>query len=254
MRAPPWHCARCGAAPPAECSPGSVTATPGLSKCERCEPGTFSLAGSQSCSECVAGTYAANPGQGQCVPCPHPLSSERGAVTCSVCQKDFYLLKSADPADIFSFPTDYCKPCPPNAECSDDTSLATLGVPAGYWRASPSSAVLTACRDFGGDKAGEARCAGNERGAEQASRLLEEAGSDEYCAPGFTGPLSGPGSPSGGTLPVPVLAVPVPPVPVSMPSLSETGSEGMPTALPPPGSMTVVLSARDACQPQNARG
>ena len=64
----------------------------------------------------------------------------------------------------------------------------------------------------------------------------------------------GPGSPSDGTLPVPVLAVPVPPVPVSMPSLSETGSEGMPTALPPPESMTVVLSARDACQPQNARG
>ena len=62
------------------------------------------------------------------------------------------------------------------------------------------------------------------------------------------------GSPSDGTLPVPVLAVQVPPVPVSMPSLSETGSEGMPTALPPPESMTVVLSARDACQPQNARG
>mmetsp|Transcript_36462 Transcript_36462/g.118587 ORF Transcript_36462/g.118587 Transcript_36462/m.118587 type:complete len:291 (-) Transcript_36462:51-923(-) len=50
--------------------------------------------------------------------------------------------------------------------------------------------------------------------------------------------LSGPGSPS---VPVPVLAVPV-----SMPCLSETGSEGMPTALPP-DSMTVVLSARDAC-------
>ena len=60
--------------------------------------------------------------------------------------------------------------------------------------------------------------------------------------------LSGLGSP------LPVLAVPVPPVPVSMPSLSETGSEGMPTALPPPELMTVVLSARDACQPQNARG
>ena len=57
--------------------------------------------------------------------------------------------------------------------------------------------------------------------------------------------LSGPGSPS---VPVPVLAVPV-----SMPCLSETGSEGMPTALPP-DSMTVVLSARDACQPQNERG
>ena len=60
--------------------------------------------------------------------------------------------------------------------------------------------------------------------------------------------LSGPGSP------LPVLAVPVLAVPVSMPSLSETGSEGMPTALRPPESMAVVLSARDACQPQNARG
>ena len=62
------------------------------------------------------------------------------------------------------------------------------------------------------------------------------------------------GSPSDGTLPVPVLAVQVPPVPVPMPSLSETGSEGMPTALPPSESTTAVLSARDACQPQNARG
>ena len=62
------------------------------------------------------------------------------------------------------------------------------------------------------------------------------------------------GSPSDGTLPVPALAVQVPPVPVSMPSLSETGSEGMPTALPPSESTTAVLSARDACQPQNARG
>ena len=172
----------------APCEPGHFAATPGLSKCERCEPGTTSGVGSSACSECAASTYAANPGQGQCVPCPYPLGSERGAVICSFCQKDFYLLQSADPADIFSSPTDYCKPCPPNAECSDDTSLATLGVPAGYWRASPSSAVLTACRDFGGDRAGEARCAGNERGAKQASRRLEAAGSDEYCASDFKGP------------------------------------------------------------------
>ena len=41
---------------------------------------------------------------------------------------------------------------------------------------------------LGGDSAGVARCAGNERGAKQAARFLEEAGSDEYCATGFTGP------------------------------------------------------------------
>ena len=87
-----------------------------------------------------------------------------------------------------------------------------------------------------------------------AEDVIGESSPSTLPPPASMPSLSGPGSPSGGTLPVPVLAVPVPPVPVSMPSLSETGSEGMPTALPPPESMTVVLSARDACQPQNARG
>ena len=158
-------------------------------RCESCRPGTSSKAGSDACDECEAGNYAANAGQGLCVPCPYPLSSANGSTICSFCMEGFYLKDAnAGPNDIFKSPTDYCKPCPPSAECSDNTALATIGVPAGYWRASPSSAVLTACRDFGGDRAGEARCAGNERGAKQASRRLEEAGSDEYCAPGFTGP------------------------------------------------------------------
>ena len=163
------------------------TATPGLAKCERCEPGTSSGVGSSACSECAAGTYAANPGQGQCVPCPYPLSSERGAVICSFCQKDFYLLQSADPIEIFSSPTDYCKPCPPNAACPDNTTLSSLVLPRGFWRASPSSAVLTACRNFTGDTAGKTRCAGSEPTGASGRRRMAEAGS-EYCAPGCTGP------------------------------------------------------------------
>ena len=87
-----------------------------------------------------------------------------------------------------------------------------------------------------------------------AEDVIGESSPSTLPPPASMPSLSGPGSPSGGTLPVPVLAVPVPPVPVSMTSLSETGSEGMPMALPSPESMTVVLSARDACQPQNARG
>ena len=91
--------------------------------------------------------------------------------------------------------------------------------------------------------------------APAGSSTVNASGTASSETPAKWTPASEPaGSPSDGTLPVPVLAVQVPPVPVSMPSLSETGSEWMPTALPPPESMTVVLSARDACQPQNARG
>ena len=91
--------------------------------------------------------------------------------------------------------------------------------------------------------------------APAGSSTVNASGTASSETPAKWTPASEPaGSPSDGTLPVPVLAVQVPPVPVSMPSLSETGSEGMPMALPSPESMTVVLSARDACQPQNARG
>ena len=49
--------------------------------------------------------------------------------------------------------------------------------------------MLTVCRAFGGgDKAGEARCAGNEREAGSDFRRFGELQSDEYCAPGFNGP------------------------------------------------------------------
>ena len=37
------------------CAKGSFDATPGLSQCELYEPGTTSLAGSDSCTECGAG-------------------------------------------------------------------------------------------------------------------------------------------------------------------------------------------------------
>jgi len=100
---------------------------------------------------------------------------------------DFYLRNtSADPGDIFKSPTEYCKPCPPNADCPDNTTLSSLVLPPGFWRASPFSAVLTECRVFGGNaNAGKTRCAGSEPVAR--GRRMVEAGS-KYCASGFKGP------------------------------------------------------------------
>ena len=177
-----------GSVEPTPCSPGTFAAEEGQAKCEACPPGTSSDRGSDSCDACEAGRYAANAGQGLCNRCPHPLSSVNGSTTCSFCIDDYYLRNTvADPEEIYKSPAEYCKPCPPNAACPDNTTLSSLVLPPGFWRASPSSAVLTACRGFGGERAGEARCAGSEPVDDSRRRTMEEAGS-EYCASDFNGP------------------------------------------------------------------
>ena len=152
-----------------------------------CLPGTASAEGTGSCVECEPGFYASNPGQGKCIPCPHPLSSASGSVTCSVCKEGFYLLdSSADPggnrdthSDLSGSPTEHCKPCPPDANCSDfNTTLETIRIPRGHWRASGSSLVLYPCRSLGGgDSSSEKRCVGG-----------TTAGGNGYCDTQFTGP------------------------------------------------------------------
>ena len=174
------------------CRPGFYAAAAGCNQCESCSAGTSSDEGSGSCSECVPGFYAENPGQGECIPCPYPLGSGTGSAICSVCMAGYYLLdSSADAAAIFKAPTKHCKLCPPKANCSTpNTTLETLGVPRGYWRASDSSATLTECRTFGGgDEAGRTRCAGSDPvlAGTADGRMMREADLD-YCAPGFAGP------------------------------------------------------------------
>jgi len=113
---------------------------------------------------------------------PYPCSIWKEVRICSAgCKEGFYLSNSsADPYDIFENPTTYCKDCPRNANCSAGTTLESILLPAGYWRASPSSTVLYECGRFGGgDEARKTRCAGG-----------PEAGGngDGYCATSFTGP------------------------------------------------------------------
>ena len=130
--------------------------------------------------ECEPGTYAANRGQGECIPCPYPLASGTGSVTCSVCKAKFYLKASVDPDDVFKSPTEYCWTCPSDAVCPVGTTLETLVLPPGHWRASPNSTILYPCRNFGGgDSSGEVRCAGG---------AFAGTIGDGYCAPGFAGP------------------------------------------------------------------
>ena len=145
--------------------------------CESCPPGTSSKQGSVACDECEAGKYAANAGQSLCNLCPHPLSSANGSVTCSFCKTEYYLQDPpSNSGDILTSPTEFCKPCPPNAACLDNTTLSSLVLPPGFWRASPSSAVLTECRLVGGGaKAGKTRCASSD-GAERGLSPSQDGG------------------------------------------------------------------------------
>lgn len=185
--AEPGHFATTGSTAATPCSPGTFAGTKGQSECERCAPGTSSDEGSDSCDECEPGTYAKNHGQGECIPCPHPLSTEHGSVTCSICKEGYYLRDSNySESGIFLAPSEHCKPCPPHAECPHNTTLETLRVPHGYWRASSLSAVLSECRNFGGD--GETRCTGSKsgEGSSASGRRIQE--DTAYCGPDFKGP------------------------------------------------------------------
>ena len=105
---------------------------------------------------------------------------------CAICMASFYLKNSnASAADIFSNPTEHCRPCPPHADCSTpDTTLEGLGVPPGHWRASLLTARLYSCDDSN-------TCDGTSRAL--AARRLQSNGSDDatgrYCAKGHAGPL-----------------------------------------------------------------
>ena len=161
-----------------------------LSSCRRCPAGTTQQApganSSSSCAACPARTYSSDPAS-PCTPCPYPLASDRGSDTCGMCLEGYYLKDtSADPSDIFATPTKHCRPCPPHADCSAfNTTLESLGVPSGFWRASLLTAQLYSCDDSD-------TCDGGTSRAHAARRLQSNdssAPTGHYCAEGHAGPL-----------------------------------------------------------------
>ena len=116
--------------------------------------------------------------------CPHPLSGDGSSNTCDVCKEGYYLNEpNATSVEILRDPSKYCKSCPSNANCSTpNVTLESLGVPTGFWRASPRTAMLYSCDDSD-------TCAGS---VDLSSRLalLEDGASDAiFCSDGHKGPL-----------------------------------------------------------------
>ena len=150
-----------------------------------CPVGTSSAEGTGVCLDCKPGTYAANQGQGECSRCPHPVTSKHGSASCSICLEGYYLQDStADPADIFRYPAEHCRRCTPNADCSmPSTTLESLGVDRGFWRATIATARLYTCDESD-------TCIGS-TSETPAGRALASSGEKRgaYCADGHTGPL-----------------------------------------------------------------
>ena len=182
-----------GAAPPTQCAAGTVAPAERMKTCDICAAGTYQDGtGATRCRDCDSGHYCTE-GASAPLPCPHPLGTGRGSVTCSVCKREYYLLNSsANPADIFDNPTKHCKRCPKYADCSArGTTLQTLGVPPGLWRASSLTTELHAC-------VASDHCNGSGGAAEVSRRRLNASGSDnrvagdvivgEGCNAGHTGP------------------------------------------------------------------
>jgi len=157
------------------------------SACKRCPAGTTQPAPGaisiDSCEACPAGTYSSDP-TSPCIPCPNLLSSSIGSPTCSMCAEDYYLQGSS--ADLLTNPSEHCKRCPPRADCSaPNTTLESLGVPPGYWRASLLTARLYRCDDSD-------TCDGSSGSskAPAVGRSLKDSikDADRYCAAGHGGP------------------------------------------------------------------
>jgi len=102
-----------------------------------------------ACRPCPAGTFADNNiGSIQCPQCPFRLSSHGGRRSvCTFCDVGFFLNDTNVPSQsLFERPDNYCKNCPLNAECTTNTSLATLQISAGFWRDSLKASTIYKCQ------------------------------------------------------------------------------------------------------------
>ena len=149
------------------CSSGSFQPSDGATSCERCSSGSFQLSeGATSCITCARGTYRPHPGA-LCTPCEVHTSSWEGASSCTVCSHGRFIPEGLVPSSA------NCKECPVGANCTWNTTVATILVKPGYWRLSSFSAVVSKC----------------DSAADASSTCIGGTAGDATCADGSAGPL-----------------------------------------------------------------
>ena len=169
-----------------KCPPGTIGTLPTHrnSSCGKpCPAGHYCEWETVEPSPCPPGTVAPRPGLSACAACAHPLSSGFASTSCSICVSGFYLRPSSNATDALAVASaEACQPCPPHADCSaPNTTLATLGVPPGYWRASTATTEMYRCYNSGA-------CLGSQTSAAHARAPRRSEPTDPYCAEGHSGP------------------------------------------------------------------
>ena len=140
-----------------------------------CPPGTYSDNYASACLSCAPGKFAEVERSSKCISCQgdHFVSGE-GARRCE-CEKKYYLDSLEHGADVKNGTS--CKPCPTGASCVQGTTLATLSVDNGFWRASRASSEVIKCPY-------EAACAADKENA-------IDFNTSASCAEGYQGPVCG---------------------------------------------------------------
>lgn len=157
------------------CPAGTFGAEEGLDSqlCSgKCPPGYYSDNYASNCTACAPGKYAEDPRSSTCQHCEGDhFVSKSGARQCE-CQNEYYYDKAQNAVN------GTCSPCPTGAECKQGTTLETLSLEPGFWRASESSAAVIKCPY-------EASCTA------QASSNAPTSKASGYCAKGYKGPVCG---------------------------------------------------------------
>ena len=173
---------------PQPCLAGTYNGVEGLelfSQCLACPLGFYCPEGASSPLPCEAGRRGESSRLGDarsCTPCAERTTSTAGSSTCDMCTSGNYeLLQPTENASIV------CEPCVDHATCAtDNLTIRTIVVDAGYWRLGPLSQDIYECAT-GED--GWSPC----RGGVDASDVLQ--GVDDgpvhrlYCEEGYFGPL-----------------------------------------------------------------
>ncbi|KAL1502937.1 hypothetical protein AB1Y20_011008 [Prymnesium parvum] len=123
------------------CAEGSFSARDDDSACEACPAGSYQpREGSTSCEPCAVGFFQPE-AKAACLPCPTGVSSLGGSTSCGVCAEG-YLLSPARGATPSSAS---CLPCADGMVCGWNTTVGTVALREGYWRASAASTDIRRC-------------------------------------------------------------------------------------------------------------
>ena len=139
-----------------------------------CPAGRYKLG--STCVNCKEGTYKPASGRerADCVECQtaadattNGLTSNANRTACDSCEDGYYRVEGGGD----------CRICPVGAQCTMDSDVSSMVISSGHWRASPESADVRTCRF------GKMSCPKDVRSENRAT------GPDQYCAPGYIGPL-----------------------------------------------------------------